>query len=62
MTLVSELELGSFDYTDPSLCGERFHAAMRELRAEGWLASGPFGYESIMGIYGLGKLPVRFAA
>jgi cytochrome P450 len=44
MTLVSELELGSFDYTDPSLCGERFHAAMRELRAEGWLASGPFGY------------------
>ena len=44
MTLVSELELASFDYTDPSLCGARFHAAMRELRAEGWLASGPFGY------------------
>jgi cytochrome P450 len=44
MTLVSELELRSFDYTDPSLCGERFHTAMRELRAEGWLASGPFGY------------------
>jgi hypothetical protein len=40
MTLVSELELRSFDYTDPSLCGERFHKAMRELRAEGWLASG----------------------
>jgi cytochrome P450 len=44
MTLVSELELASFDYTDPSLCGARFHEAMRELRAEGWLASGPFGY------------------
>jgi cytochrome P450 len=43
-TLVSELELGSFDYTDPSLSGARFHAAMKRLRAGGWLASGPFGY------------------
>ena len=24
--------------------GERFHAAMRELRAESWLSTGPFGY------------------
>jgi len=44
MTLVSELELKSFDYTDPGMYGARFHQAMRELRAEGWLASGPFGY------------------
>jgi cytochrome P450 len=46
MTLVSELEpLPAFDYTDPSLRGERFHAALRELRDEhGWLAQGPFGY------------------
>jgi cytochrome P450 len=44
MTLVGELELQSFDYTDPGMCGARFHAAMRELRAGGWLASGPFGY------------------
>jgi cytochrome P450 len=46
MTLVSELEqLPAFDYTDPSLRGERFHVAMRELRDEhGWLARGPFGY------------------
>jgi cytochrome P450 len=44
MTLVSELELGSFDYTDPEMYGARFHDAMRELRAGGWLASGPFGY------------------
>ncbi len=45
MTLVSELELPGFDYTDPSLRGERFHARMRELRsARGWLASGPYGY------------------
>jgi cytochrome P450 len=44
MTLVSELELPSFDYTDPGMYGARFHEAMRELRAHGWLASGPFGY------------------
>ncbi len=44
MTLVSELELPGFDYTDPSLRGERFHEALRELSARGWLASGPYGY------------------
>ncbi len=44
MTLAGELELPSFDYTDPGMNGARFHEAMRELRAEGWLASGPFGY------------------
>jgi cytochrome P450 len=44
MALVSELELPTFDHTDPSLRGERFHAAMGELRSGGWLAQGPFGY------------------
>jgi cytochrome P450 len=44
MTLVSELELPGFDYTDPSLRGERFQEAMRECSARGWLASGPYGY------------------
>jgi cytochrome P450 len=44
MPLASELELGSFDYTDEALRGARFHEAMRELREQGWLASGPFGY------------------
>ena len=44
MALVGELELASFDYTDPALAGERFHTAMRELAAEGWLAAGPYGY------------------
>jgi cytochrome P450 len=44
MTLVEELELPSFDYTDPALRGERFHKAMDELSAGGWLATGPFGY------------------
>ena len=44
MALVSELELPAFDYTDPSMRGERFHEAMGELREQGWLAQGPFGY------------------
>jgi cytochrome P450 len=57
MALVEELELESFDYTDPELKGERFHAAMRTLKGtphgggqassrEGqrWLARGPYGY------------------
>jgi cytochrome P450 len=44
MALVGELELESFDYTDPELKGERFHTAMRELAARGWLAAGPYGY------------------
>jgi cytochrome P450 len=44
MTLASELELPHFDYTEPSLRGERFHAALNELRSAGWLAQGPFGY------------------
>jgi cytochrome P450 len=44
MTRVEELELPSLDYTDPALRGARFHAAMHELRAQGWLAAGPFGY------------------
>ncbi|HEY3759896.1 MAG TPA: cytochrome P450 [Solirubrobacteraceae bacterium] len=44
MTRVDELELPRLDYTDPQLRGARFHAAMRELRAQGWLAAGPFGY------------------
>src|SRR6478609_163828 len=44
MTLVSELELPVFDYTDPTLRGERFHAAMAAVRERGWLAQAPFGY------------------
>src|SRR6478609_1859241 len=44
MTLVTELELPAFDYTDTSLRGERFHAAMTEVREQGWLVQAPFGY------------------
>jgi cytochrome P450 len=44
MALASELELPAFDYTDPSMLGERFHEAMAALRAQGWLAQSPYGY------------------
>jgi cytochrome P450 len=44
MTLVSELDLPMFDYTDPSLRGEAFHVAMARTRETGWLAEAPFGY------------------
>src|SRR2546422_1675734 len=44
MTLVSDLQLPSFDHTDESLRGERFHAAMAAARAQGWLVQAPFGY------------------
>ncbi|HTQ69218.1 MAG TPA: cytochrome P450 [Solirubrobacteraceae bacterium] len=44
MALVSELDLPTFDATEPSMRGERFHEAMDALREQGWLAQGPFGY------------------
>src|SRR5206468_9574142 len=47
MTLVGELELPSFDHTDPQMRGARFHAAMKQVRARGWLAQAPFGYMTL---------------
>jgi cytochrome P450 len=44
MTLVTDLDLPAFDYTDADLHGPRFHATMRDLRAQGWLAATPLGY------------------
>jgi cytochrome P450 len=44
MTLVTDLDLPAFDYTDAELHGPRFHATMRALRAQGWLAATPLGY------------------
>jgi cytochrome P450 len=44
MTLVTDLDLPAFDYTDADLHGPRFHATMRELRAQSWLAATPLGY------------------
>jgi cytochrome P450 len=42
--LVSDLQLPSFDHTDPAMSGERFHRTMAEVRSQGWLAQAPFGY------------------
>lgn len=47
MTLVTELELPAFDYTDPSMRGESFHRAMSEVRSKGWLAQAPHGYMTL---------------
>jgi len=44
MPLVTDLDLPAFDYTDAELHGPRFHATMRELRAQGWLAATPLGF------------------
>ena len=44
MSLVTDLELPTFDHTDASMHGDRFHRAMAELREQGWLAEVPFGY------------------
>src|SRR4051812_10720364 len=43
MTAFADLELPAFDYLDPDLRGERFHAAMAELAEQGWLATMPLG-------------------
>jgi cytochrome P450 len=47
MTLVSELELATFDYTDAQMRGERFHSEMAKVRERGWLAQAPFGYMTL---------------
>src|ERR671933_580617 len=43
MTALADLELPAFDYLNPELRGERFHAAMKELSTQGWLATMPLG-------------------
>ena len=47
MTAVSELELPAFDYSDPALRGERFHATMAALAEQGWLARMPLGFVAL---------------
>jgi cytochrome P450 len=43
--LAAELDLISFDHTDPSLRGVRYRQAMGELHGhDGWLAASPFGF------------------
>jgi len=47
VTAITELELPAFDYADPSIRGERFHHAMRELRERSWIASMPLGFVTL---------------
>lgn len=42
--LVTELDLPAFDYFDPDMRGERYHAAVRELRERTWLARAPLAH------------------
>jgi cytochrome P450 len=43
--LVAELELPTFDHTDPELRGAAYRLAMAQLEGhDGWLAACPFGY------------------
>src|SRR3954447_25981500 len=44
MPTVTDLELPELDYVDASLSGERFHARMRELSEQTWLATSPLAY------------------
>ncbi len=47
MELVSDLDLPVLDDMDPTLRGERFHAEMAGLRAQGWLAKSTYGYVAL---------------
>jgi cytochrome P450 len=43
--VVTELELPSFDHTDPGMRGDRYREAMAAVeRHDGWLAANPYGY------------------
>ncbi len=44
MTVVGELDIPRFDYTDPELRGDRFHERMRELRDQSWIARTDLGF------------------
>jgi cytochrome P450 len=45
MPLATELDLPSFDHTDPTLRGARYREAMAAVQShEGWLAASPFGF------------------
>ncbi|HEY1592114.1 MAG TPA: cytochrome P450 [Solirubrobacteraceae bacterium] len=45
MALATELELPSFDHTDPGLRGDRYREAMAGVASHGgWLAANPYGY------------------
>ena len=43
MQVCTKLDVSRFDYTDPALVGDRFHAALRAASGESWIAEGPYG-------------------
>jgi cytochrome P450 len=45
MPLATELELPTFDHTDPGLSGEKYRDAMASVHGhDGWLTANPFGF------------------
>lgn len=50
MSLVSDLDLPTWDYPPPGSPVDRYHQQLAEICRLGWLA--------VEGIYGIGKLPI----
>jgi cytochrome P450 len=44
MALVTELDLPEFDFMDPGLSGDHYHATVSALAAESWVARSPLAY------------------
>lgn len=44
MTVVTDLDLPRFDYTQPDLYGERFHETLQALREQSWIARTDLGF------------------
>jgi cytochrome P450 len=44
MNLVSDLDLPTFDYAEPDVPADRYHAQLAGIRQHGWLAKSPLAY------------------
>jgi cytochrome P450 len=44
MNLVSDLDLPAFDYAEPDVPADRYHAQLAGIRQRGWLAKSPLAY------------------
>ena len=44
MNLVSDLDLPAFDYAEPDVPADRYHAQLAGIRQQGWLAKLPLAY------------------
>jgi cytochrome P450 len=44
MNLVSDLDLPAFDYAEPDVPSDRYHAQLAGIRQHGWLATSPLAY------------------